>query len=99
VLCLPGPHPLPALLQRALRGRGAWRRGVSLGDAVWALGPAFRWERVTALGVFAPGSAQREWILEHPQAFGVLAAIEKPLRGWPLLRGLGEYILLEGRRR
>jgi hypothetical protein len=38
-------------------------------------------------------------VLEHPQAFGVLAALEGCLRGWPLLRDLGDHYVLEGARR
>jgi hypothetical protein len=99
LLCLPGRLPLPALLQRALRARRRWRRGYTRGDAAWALGPAFAWKASFALGVLVPGAAQRDWIAEHPQTFAMLAAVEKPLRSWPLLRALGEYTVLEGRRR
>jgi hypothetical protein len=99
LLCLPGRLPLPALLQRALRARRRWRRGYTVGDAAWALGPAFAWHASCALGVLVPGAAQREWIAEHPQAFAALAALEEPLRSWPLLRALGEYTVLDGRRR
>jgi hypothetical protein len=99
VLCLPGRVPLPALLQRALRARGAWRRGLSAADAAWVLGPAFAWSGASALGVLVPGSAQREWIAAHPLTFAALAALEQPVRPWPVARALGEYTILEGRRR
>jgi hypothetical protein len=31
--------------------------------------------------------------------FGLLASAEGLVRAWPLLRGLGDHVLLEGRRR
>jgi hypothetical protein len=99
VLCLPGPLPLPALLQRALRARGAWRRGRPAAEAARALGPEFVWTGSFAIGLLAPGAAQRDWIVEHPQTFGALAALERPLRRWPVARDLGEQLVLEGRRR
>jgi hypothetical protein len=99
LLCVPNRVPLPALVRRALRAEGAWRRGHWAGDAQWALGPAFIWNGASALGVLVPGGGQRHWIAEHPQAFAVLAAVERTLRRWPLLRSLGEYTVIEGRRR
>jgi hypothetical protein len=99
VLCIPGRLPLPALLQRAFRARGAWREGHSAADATWAMGVAFEWRYSSAFGVLVPGAAQPEWIRDHPQTFGLLAALEKAVRHWPLLRGLGEYTVMEGRRR
>jgi hypothetical protein len=36
---------------------------------------------------------------DHPQAFGLLAALERAVRRWPGLRQLGDLSVLEGRRR
>jgi hypothetical protein len=57
------------------------------------------WRRGFALGVLLPGRRQWAWTLEHPQAFGGLAALEKLVRAWPGLRSLGEITVLEGVRR
>jgi hypothetical protein len=61
------------------------------------LGPAFRWRGAFAWGLLLPGDAA--WIRDHPQAFGLLAALERILRRWPGLRGRGEIVVLEGTRR
>jgi hypothetical protein len=50
------------------------------------------------MGVFIPPPGDT-WVIGHPQAFGVLAAIERALRARPVFRALGERIVLEGRRR
>jgi hypothetical protein len=61
------------------------------------LGPAFRWRGSLAFGLLLPRDAA--WISKHPQAFGLLAALERILRRWPGLRGRGEIVVLEGKRR
>jgi hypothetical protein len=63
------------------------------------LGPAFVWRDLFALGVLLPDPSRESWVREHPQAFGVLAALEGCVRRWPLLRGLGDHFVLEGARR
>jgi hypothetical protein len=67
-----------------------WRR---------ALGPAFSWARSRALGVVLPGPASGTWALRRPALFGVLAAVEDIVGTWPVLRALGDQIVLEGARR
>ncbi|HUG53524.1 MAG TPA: class I SAM-dependent methyltransferase [Vicinamibacteria bacterium] len=112
LLSLRGPWPLPAVLRRALTAEGARRRerpspgAVPLGSLAYptvreaqrALGPAFRWTGVSALGVLLPASGPGRWAADHPQAFGVFAALERGVRGWPVLRHLGDHVVLEGRR-
>jgi SAM-dependent methyltransferase len=113
LLSVMGPRPLPAALERALRGRGE-ARGRSLprvgGLTVpvhhpgtrglrAALGPAFAWRRAYALGVLLPGPDHAGWAARHPLAFALLAALERTVRGWPLLRGLGDHLVVEGVRR
>jgi hypothetical protein len=109
VWVVPGAWPLPAVLARALTHegppQGAIRRRVageavdrfSLGEWRRALGPAFAWSRARALGLLTPSSA--EWAREHPLAFGLLAGLDRAVGGWPVVRGLGSRIVLEGRRR
>jgi SAM-dependent methyltransferase len=113
LLSLMGRRPLPALLRRLVTGRGA-RRGqvtprvaevpvptwyATVGEARRRLGPAFAWQSTRALGVLMPGPQHGSWAERNPQAFGVLAALESGIRGFPLLRGLGDHIVLEGVRR
>jgi hypothetical protein len=61
------------------------------------LGPAFRWRGSFGWGLLLPWDAA--WIPDYPQAFGLLAALERILRRWPGLRGRGEIVVLEGTRR
>ena len=113
VLSLIGRHPLPALAHRLLTGRGEPRgrrepkvAGVSVStwyatvrEARARIGPAFAWRRAFALGVLLPGPDHPGWALRNPQAFGLLAAVEGLLRHWPVLRGLGDHVVVEGVRR
>ncbi|HEX6738853.1 MAG TPA: class I SAM-dependent methyltransferase [Vicinamibacteria bacterium] len=113
VLSFMGRWPLPAVLERALTARGEARgrtpahvggvalavRHPGLAEARRQLGPAFEWSGAFALGVLVPGPEHGPWATRHPLAFGVLAAGERLVRGWPLLRGLGDHLVLEGARR
>lgn len=64
-----------------------------------ALGPAFAWRPTRALGVLVPDPHFAPWAERHPRAFAALGALEDAVRGWPLLRGLGDHLLFEGHRR
>lgn len=113
LLSLMGPWPLPALLERALTGRGEARgrrdpvvAGVPVpaeypppGEVRRLLGPAFAWRGGFALGVLLPGPEHAAWAWRNPQAFGVLAILEGFVRRWPILRALGDHVVLEGLRR
>lgn len=111
ILCVVGRHPLPGLLVQALTGRPARGEDVRVGGRRIAaraltgrevregLGPAFAWTSASALGVLVPPPAHDAWAERHPMTFGLLASAEGLVRGWPVLRGLGDHVLLEGRRR
>jgi hypothetical protein len=113
VVGLLGPWPLPALIQRTLTGVGEARRSPASrfgeapsaashptpGEARVALGPLFEWTDSYALGVLLPGPGHEAWVADHPQAFGLLAALERAVRHWPGVRQLGDLIVLEGRRK
>lgn len=101
VVRLPGPWPLPALIERTLTGGGERRVRThpTPSEARAELGPAFEWTDSYALGVVLPGSAHDQWATDHPQMFGLLAALERAVRRWPGLRQLGDQNVLEGRRR
>jgi SAM-dependent methyltransferase len=113
LLSVMGPRPLPAGLERALTARGE-ARGRSLprvgGVPVpvhhptqrrvrEAFGGAFAWRRSFALGVLVPAPNHGAWAARHPLAFAALTALEGLVRDWPLLRGLGDHLVLEGVRR
>jgi hypothetical protein len=111
VVSMPGPWPLPAVIRRTLTGVGVERRSrasrfglappalATPAEARTALGAAFEITDSYALGVVLPGPAQEQWAADHPQAFGLLAALERAVRRWPGLRQLGDLSVLEGRRR
>jgi hypothetical protein len=103
LLAFPGRHPLPGLLEEALRGAGDPRtpegRGPGLRDLRRDLGEGLEWRRVGALGVLLPGSSQAGWAAAHPQAFGLLAIAEEAIRTWPPFRAWGALTVLEGVRR
>jgi hypothetical protein len=62
------------------------------------LGPDFEWSAGFGLGVLLPGLAHGAWATRHPQAFGVLAALDRLVRDWPILRDFGDHLVLEGSR-
>jgi hypothetical protein len=110
LLCvIPGAWPLPAVVERGLLGlggRGGQRRrrvegcpSVRTSVSEWrqAFGREFAWRAPRAMGVLLPASAG--WAPRHPLAFGLLAAAEQVVAGWPVLRALGDQIVLEGVRR
>lgn len=112
VLSLLGPWPLPAVMRRALTSLGEARGGrlprvagtplvvsyPTIGQLQEALGPAFVWTDAYALGVLLPSPEYDRWAAEHPQGFGVLAALERVVRRWRPLRQLGDHVVIEGRR-
>jgi hypothetical protein len=72
---------------------------VGLREARARLGPEFLWRDAFSLGAIVPAEARQDWVRGHPQAFGVLAAAERLVRRWPLLRAAGDYLVIEGVRR
>lgn len=110
LLSLLGPWPLPALLRLTLTGVGEGRRALSfsglprasmyptLAETRRAMGPLFSWTDAYSLGVLLPDPARESWVRQQPQAFAVLAMIERRVRRWPVLRQLGDHVVLEGRR-
>lgn len=112
LLSVMGAQPLPLVLKRLLSGRGEPRGqrdphvgGVAVlahypsrGGLRRAFGPEFEWSGGFALGVLLPGPEHAAWAVRHPQAFGLLAVAESLVRCWPLLRGLGDHNVIEGRR-
>jgi hypothetical protein len=108
---IPGCWPLCAILERALLGLGdlpsprrariEGRPPGCLSVAEWkaAFGPGFRWHRLRAVGVLAPARSSGIEVERHAFALGLLAAVEHVVGGWPIVRALGDRLLLEGVRR
>jgi SAM-dependent methyltransferase len=113
LLNLLGPRPWPATALGALRGRPSSRaagaprvQGVpvpvqypTLAAARKRLGTAFTWHGAWALGVLVPDPSHAAWAARHPVLFGSLSALEGVIRKWPLVRGGGDHVVLEGARR
>jgi ubiquinone/menaquinone biosynthesis C-methylase UbiE len=104
-----GPRPLPGLLQQALTARPARSaeapriggarvpcRALSFREVREGLGSGFAWRGCAALGVLVPAPAHEDWARRNPMAFGLLAAAEGLVRAWPVARGLGDHLVLEG---
>jgi hypothetical protein len=80
-------------------GRRSPAESLGLREARARLGPDFIWRGAFALGLLVPAESRQGWVRGHPQAFGVLAAVEDLVRRWPLLRARGDYVALEVARR
>src|SRR5262245_59263467 len=96
---IPGRVPLAGLIDRGLRGRGECRFCPSMDDVLESLGPDFVWDSARGAGIVLPGPTHRAWAAAHPQAFGLLAALDAVVAPVPLLRVFSERILASGRRR
>ncbi len=108
---IPGCWPLPAVLERALLGVGdlPWPRRARvegrpercISAAAWrkAFGPDFSWHRARGVGVLVPAWSSGASVERRALVLGVLAAAEHVIGSWPVLRALGDRILLEGVRR
>jgi hypothetical protein len=70
------------------RAGASWRR---------ALEPLVSWRRSRGLDILLP--AAPEWPCRHPLSLALLAAAEHVVSGWPLVRGLGRWVVHEGVRR
>ncbi|HVR70507.1 MAG TPA: class I SAM-dependent methyltransferase [Vicinamibacteria bacterium] len=86
VLSLPAPRPAAARYRARERDERL-------------LGPGFAWSRGLGLGILVPGRARESWAARHPHVFAALAALESLVREWPVVRDLGDYLVLEGARR
>lgn len=85
-LSVPAPRPAAARY-------GARREAQRL------IGSGFRWSSGFGLGVFLPGPAADGWAANHPHLFAALAALESLVRDWPVMRNLGDHLVLVGARR
>jgi hypothetical protein len=91
------PTGSPLLL--AVRNRRREAGVSSPAEVKGALGAAFAWGGGSALGALLPAPGEAGWAAASPQLFGLLAAGERLVRRLPIVRDLGAFTVLEGRRR
>jgi ubiquinone/menaquinone biosynthesis C-methylase UbiE len=60
-----------------------------------AFAPWFSLERRSAIGLFVPPSYVEEWAGKHEATLGHLVQMDSLLARWPVLRGVGDHVLLE----
>jgi ubiquinone/menaquinone biosynthesis C-methylase UbiE len=64
-----------------------------------ALGPGFRKIAVRGLCVFSPPSWLDRFARSHATLYRRLTRIDERLGGWPLLNGMGDYVLVTAQKR
>jgi 2-polyprenyl-3-methyl-5-hydroxy-6-metoxy-1,4-benzoquinol methylase len=57
--------------------------------------PWFRLRSVRAVGLFVPPSYVEGWARSHKKVLTLLEAMDRVCAAWPLLRGVGDHVLLE----
>jgi ubiquinone/menaquinone biosynthesis C-methylase UbiE len=60
-----------------------------------AFSPWFQIRSVRAVGLCVPPSYVEYWARTHRRTLRMLEAIDRTFSAWPLLRGLGDHVLLE----
>jgi SAM-dependent methyltransferase len=61
--------------------------------------PWFHTRSVRAIGLFVPPSYTESWAHRNQRWIAALAKIDDALRRWPVLRGVGDHVLLEFERK
>ena len=61
--------------------------------------PWFDLQSKVAVGLAIPPSYLEGWCREHPTVFRALVRVDGAFRTWPILRGIGDHVLLVFRRR
>lgn len=57
--------------------------------------PSFRLESRSAIGLFVPPSYVEQWIRKHKNFLAQMESLDRLFAEWPVLRGIGDHILLE----
>ncbi len=91
---------------RRLRGRATGRLGEhsvrvwypGIGQIKRAFTPWFELLSVRSVGLLVPPSYLEFWARRHRRAISRLASIDWAIGNWPLLRGLGDHVLLQFRK-
>jgi ubiquinone/menaquinone biosynthesis C-methylase UbiE len=60
-----------------------------------AFSPWFQLRAVRAVGLFVPPSYVENWARNHRKTLRLLQAMDRTSAAWPLLRGMGDHVLLE----
>jgi ubiquinone/menaquinone biosynthesis C-methylase UbiE len=60
-----------------------------------SVAPHFRLRSVRAVGLFVPPSYAETWASTHRRAVSLLEQLDRALGAWPVLRSVGDHILLE----
>ena len=60
-----------------------------------AFAPWFRLRSFRAVGLFVPPSYVEPWLRNHKPVLARLEAMDRIFAGWPVLRGVGDHVLLE----
>jgi len=59
-----------------------------------AFAPEFRLISTAGVGIAVPPSYLESWVKDHPQLLRQMEAVDERIRRWPLLRVLGDHMLL-----
>jgi hypothetical protein len=60
-----------------------------------AFAPWFRLRSFRAVGLFVPPSYVEPWARKHQSVLARLEAMDRVFAAWPILRGIGDHVLLE----
>jgi ubiquinone/menaquinone biosynthesis C-methylase UbiE len=60
-----------------------------------AFAPWFRLRSFRAVGLFVPPSYVEPWARKHQSVLACLEAMDRVFAAWPILRGIGDHVLLE----
>lgn len=96
-----GSKALRRLLGKATARIGGFTIAVyypTVRDVKRTFSPWFSLERHSAIGLFVPPSFVEEWAGKHEATLGHLVQMDSLLARWPVLRDLGDHVLLEFRR-
>jgi SAM-dependent methyltransferase len=66
-----------------------------LSDIRHSFSPWFRFESRSAVGLFVPPSYAAAWISQHKKLFAQMEWLDLLCADWPVLRDLGDHLLLE----
>ena len=59
-----------------------------------AMHPWFTLRRVKSIGLFVPPTYLEQWATRHQETLAVLGSIDRTVSEWPVLRVLGDHVLL-----